>query len=345
MERAACNLANGFHSFGYTVEFAAIFDQEVFFRLHPGIRFHKPQGFNVRTLSISRSIRYLRDIVSGSAPDVVIVYNKFYAAITLLALAFIKNKPIVLTSERSSPFYQWSSKTKIFNRLVYSLFPPDGIIAQTKVAAEHQRKYYPAKSQIKVIPNIVRDVSISDQTRQPYILAIGRFNDYLKGFDRLLQAFAKVDKLNWKIAFLGGAKGQDLKIDDLIREYQLEQFIEYHGKVDNIDAWLSKASLFVIPSRSEGFPNALAEAMSAGLPCISFDFVAGPAEIIEHGKNGILVQNGNVDELAARIKQLMNDPVLRKNLGDEARNIRTRLSAKNIIAEHISFIDQLLGKR
>ena len=70
--------------------------------------------------------------------------------------------------------------------------------------------------------------------------------------------------------------------------------IKFLGKVEEIDKCYAYAGMFVIPSRSEGFPNALAEAMTAGCCCVTFDFVAGPRDIITNNINGIIVENKNM---------------------------------------------------
>ena len=93
----------------------------------------------------------------------------------------------------------------------------------------------------------------------------------------------------------------------------------------------SKSSIFVLSSRFEGFGLVLAEAMSCGLPCISFDCPYGPRDIITDGEDGILVENGNIKALAKAIERLMTNEGLRQSMGEKAINNVTRYDQDTIM--------------
>ena len=88
---------------------------------------------------------------------------------------------------------------------------------------------------------------------------------------------------------------------------------------------LGTAGIFVLPSRVEGYPNALIEAMAGGAPSIATDCRSGPAEIVRDGVDGLLVPTEDVAALAAALDRLMGDPALRRALGAQATAIATRL--------------------
>src|SRR5690606_32683176 len=128
--------------------------------------------------------------------------------------------------------------------------------------------------------------------------------------------------------------------DDLkqqARGLDIEDRVIFLGSITNVDEWLARASIFAFPSISEGFPNALAEAMAAGLPVVSFNCDAGPNEIVVNGLNGFLVPVGNVDMLTDYMKRLVNDPSLRDFLGRNAQDIQAMLDTKTIASEYLDF--------
>ncbi|HSV87900.1 MAG TPA: glycosyltransferase [Bacteroidales bacterium] len=337
VERASSNIANAFAAHGHHITFLALFPQSHFFKLQPGVNFVEPlNGLNAKRLNIFKTIGWVRKQASHLKPDVVLVFGYFYSAVTRLALAGLKIP--VFASDRASPLFKWPIHVHLFNHMVFTLFPPAGLIAQTGQAAEKQRAYFKKRTRINVIPNALRQVQLHpDLTRQKTVLAVGRLTDHLKGFDRLIEAFAKIGNQDWLLVFAGGdTDGGHLKKQ--ARELGIYDRVRFLGKVKDLDRVLAGAGIFVIPSRSEGYPNALCEAMAAGLPCIAFDFVAGPRDIITHNHDGLIVENGNTNALAATIDYLIENPAERERLGKNAMEISERLNLDKIGGQYLSFI-------
>ena len=105
----------------------------------------------------------------------------------------------------------------------------------------------------------------------------------------------------------------------MIDGYNLKDRVFLPGNIDNPKDTISNADIFVLSSLEEGFPNVLLEAMSVGLPCISFDCNYGPKEIIEPNRSGILVEVANVKALSSAINRLIESEKLRKKLGNNAK--------------------------
>jgi len=339
MERASSNIANAFSKKGLEVHYVVLLKQEKFFSLEPRIRFYEPPDFNTQSLSILKTCKWLRQTIKKIHPDIILCYGQFYSAISILALVGTGMKVVI--SERSSPLLKWPLKQRAFNKGVFSLFKPRGILAQTQIAAHYQQKYYGTRQAIKVIPNALKSIKhYPECTREKQILAVGRFNDSLKGFDRLLEAFALLKAKDWKLVFAGGDEnGQTLK--EQASQLKILDRIVFLGKVKELDKVYAQAGIFVIPSRSEGFPNALCEAMAAGLPCISFDFIAGPRDIITDEKDGLLVENGNIKALANKIQFLIDHEEERIRIGQEATKIAKRLHIDQISKMHYDFLNGL----
>lgn len=336
IERASSNTANGLSELGAKVYFLSLFKKEAFFKLNEGIEIIEPQGFNKTKLSLFKSILWIRKEVKRVNPEHILVFNKFYGAIT--ALALLGTKYPYFLSERSSPLFVWRQPMRAINKFAFSIKPPKGVIAQTNIAAEYQRKYF-KKTEVIVIPNSVREVQLFPEIkREKVILAVGRLNDYLKGFDLLIESFAKLKNQDWELHIAGGdEEGEVLK--EQAERLGVINRIKFLGKVKEIDKCYAYAGMFVIPSRSEGFPNALAEAMTAGCCCIAFDFVAGPADIIKDKENGFLVKSGDVSSLTQTIDNLICDNQLRLNLSNNAIYLKDFLNKKIVVNKILNFIN------
>jgi GalNAc-alpha-(1->4)-GalNAc-alpha-(1->3)-diNAcBac-PP-undecaprenol alpha-1,4-N-acetyl-D-galactosaminyltransferase len=336
MERASANVANYFAERGFSVLYIAIFKHPHFINLHSDIEINEPNiKGNSKKLNFFSTLFRLRRKIKTFKPDTVLAYSNFYSAIAIMSVLGL-GIPIYI-SDRASPLFKWNKFISLFFLTVFKIFPPTGVIAQTNIAASYQKKIFRSSTKIEIIPNVLRNVTLYPQVRKNHVLAVGRFNDHLKGFDRLIEAYALVNEPNWKLVFAGGNEnGEYLK--KLASDYGILDKIIFLGKVNEIDRIYSEAGIFVIPSRSEGFPNALCEAMAAGLPCISFDFVAGPKDIIRDGIDGIIVEDGNIKALADAIKDLINDEKKRDLIGKNAMVVRDRYNRVVIGAKIENFI-------
>ncbi len=165
---------------------------------------------------------------------------------------------------------------------------------------------------------------VAADPKQPLIVAVGRLVRQ-KGFDLLLKAFANIRGRfpSWRVAIIGeGSERANLL--RLCESLELNGHVEFVGKTRDVEGWLAQAGLVVQPSRFEGFPNAVLEAMGVGAAVISADCPAGPADLIEDGVNGRLVPVEDIDALSEAMAQLMSQPELRERLGREASKVRER---------------------
>jgi len=102
------------------------------------------------------------------------------------------------------------------------------------------------------------------------------------------------------------------------------------GRKNDVEKYYYEAGIFILSSRMEGYPNALVEAMACGCPCISFDCKTGPSSIIKNNINGILIENGNIDELSKAMNELSLNAENRQKLSLKALEIREKLNIKKI---------------
>jgi glycosyltransferase involved in cell wall biosynthesis len=169
------------------------------------------------------------------------------------------------------------------------------------------------------IPNAVHSLKQKPSTCASKIaIAAGRFRTQ-KGFDMLIPAFRQAveDDSEWQLRVYGfGEKGPLLR--KLINKHHMYNHIFLMGASDQLDEELAKGSMYVLSSRFEGLPMVMIEAMSHGLPVVSFDCPTGPADVITDGKEGLLVPPGDVRGLARAMKRMMADEGLRAEMGDAA---------------------------
>jgi glycosyltransferase involved in cell wall biosynthesis len=118
---------------------------------------------------------------------------------------------------------------------------------------------------------------------------------------------------------------------------QIKARVVFLGKVQNVDLLMSESAIFVLPSRLEGFPNALCEAMAFGIPSICFDSIPVEA-LLTSGKDGIVVAENDIDSLAVAMKELINNPSLRNELGNNAKKIKDKLAVATIGKQVFDFM-------
>lgn len=333
VEKASCNLANSFEKNGYSTTYLALIPEPHFFELNSD--YIEPVGFNEKKMNFIKTIKYIRRNAKEIQPDYIIAYTKFYAALANFSLLFSKYSIIV--TERSSPLYQWPKHIDLFCKISFLFKRAKGVISQTTIASQFHKKMY-GNTKYCVIPNAVREVKFyPEMNRENIILAVGRFHDPCKGFDLLINAFNLIHNSEWRLVFAGGSKEEAHYLLDKAKPEVVSR-IEFLGAVKNMDVVYAKAGIFVMPSRSEGFPNALAEAMASGCPCISFDFTAGAKDIIQNNVNGMLVEPENYELLAKAIDELIENKKKRSDFSSKAVSIRDTLDSNLIAKRYLNFL-------
>ena len=212
-----------------------------------------------------------------------------------------------------------------------------GIIAQTEQAAAYKKQVFGNEINLTISPNSLRKIDrFEDAEKKNQVIGVGRLS-FEKGFDRLIEAFAKIrDHEEWSLVLVGDGPVRT-QLEQQANELGVGKRMVFLGMRKDVDRLLAESKIFVIPSRCEGFPNALCEAMASPLPCIAFDGVPTENLITDH-EDGLVLKDGDIEGLSDAMEQLMNDEDLRDALSRKAISIRQRLDEENIGDEFLKFI-------
>jgi GalNAc-alpha-(1->4)-GalNAc-alpha-(1->3)-diNAcBac-PP-undecaprenol alpha-1,4-N-acetyl-D-galactosaminyltransferase len=336
IERTLSTLANFFISKNIEVVFVSCLGGEVFFELDKRITIIEPpfsRKGNILKLIFYRLrlISYIRQNYKKHQPDVVLSMSDTFNPIVIIANLGLPFKVFVGDVTRPDRKFKWT--TKMGKKIFYPY--TTGFIAQTDWAANYYRKEFKNKLNIKVIHGAVKAVQIYEVPKQNLIINVGRLSPE-KGQDRMIAIFASLkNKASWKLGLTADGPLKK-KLERMVVEMGLEEEVIFLGRVDNLDLLYSEASIFALPSRMEGFPNALCEAMAAGLPSVSFDSFP-VAEIIQDNEDGFIIQDGDLVGFAMTIDTLIADKTLREKIGKKAMKISERLDIEIIGNEFLSF--------
>jgi glycosyltransferase involved in cell wall biosynthesis len=271
----------------------------------------------------------LRRGLAALAPDAVVAFGDRTNVLTLLAT--LGTGVPTFVSERTDPRHapngwQW----KLARRVVYRLARQ--VVVQTDSVAAWARARW---SRVLVIPNFVGRPSLlaapAGEHAPRTLVAMGRLAP-VKGFDLLIDAFARVAAAHpdWNLAVYGEGP-ERAALEAQVRRLGLAGRVSLPGRVSDPTAHLAAAHAFALSSHHEGFPNALLEAMACGLPAVAFDCPSGPADIVTHGRDGLLVPPADVAAFAAALDRVMGSAEERARMGGNARDVALRFAPERVL--------------
>ena len=327
-ERVLVLLANHFVTQGHDVSIITLNDGDDFYLAEQvkRVRLHFGSIKNHTIRSIYNLIIYYKK--AKNRPDIVISFLTRTNFMSILACKLFSIKIIV-----SEHFNHLGPSDKISQFTWNYLYKQANALT---VLTKFDKPFFEKKgARVVVMPNPSTFTPIKDNTipRRKTILAIGcldRYHD--KGFDNLIQLISPVLRQHpgWTLKIVGrGEVGRPI-IEKLIDNEGLKQQILFTGFRRDIREVMKESEVFILPSRNEGLPMVLLEAMSQGMACIAFDCVTGPSEMIIHRHNGLLIQDQNMQEMQKGLIQLISDDTLRRKLGKNAVNSLERYSIENI---------------
>lgn len=230
-------------------------------------------------------------------------------------------------------FFRWHMDRQV-NRL-------DALVVLTS-QDEHD---WGDKIPVYVIPNsfpFYPDKPSLCENKQAII--VGRYNS-AKGYNYLIDAWKIVYQKHpdWIINIFGSGEYED-RVRKQIQDNGLQDVVIMNNPIDHIMEEYLKSSIYVMSSVFEGFAMVLLEAMSCGLPCVSFDCPYGPRNVITDGEDGILVEYLNSQALADNICKLIENEELRKRMGSNGRRNVLRFSRETIMPQWVELFKSLTNK-
>ena len=259
-------------------------------------------------------VRALRDVLTRTAPDVVFSLLGETNIVTVAASTGSRHRVVI--SEGNDPSRErldapWDDLRPIFYPVA------DAVSANTHGALVSMRAYCP-EAKLCYVPNPLRlPAHVEEATRSDAVLFLGRLAPQ-KAPEVLIEAFARFRRAapTWTLHLAGAGPLAD-PLRARVRDLGLEEHVQFHGAVDPAPL-LARCRIFVLPSRFEGTPNALLEAMAHRMPCIVSDASPGPLRLIQDGTTGLVVKTGSTEQLAAAMTTLSRNDRLRRALGDAA---------------------------
>lgn len=280
----------------------------------------------------------LNEAVQTINPDVIVSTNYSYPQLDILVDLPVKSKRIleihlskhaILKSSEYGRYSPLRLAASIYDYYMISQIKKFDLLV---TLTESDKKQWGNIVNTAVIPNVLtkypEDASLLNEKK---IIGVGRFEPQ-KGYDLLIQAWKKVAIIHpdWQVHLFGNGF-QRSTLQNMIKDARLEDSFFLNSVTSDIYSEYLKHSIFVLSSRYEGFGLVLIEAMSCGLPCVSFDCPSGPSEIIRDGEDGILVENGNIEKMSKAICYFIENEEKRLQMGAKARKNSLRFVQENIM--------------
>lgn len=316
---------------------------EISYPLPPSLSIYKPDfkfNNNRRFWSTLKTIWFLRKKIMKLNPTAVLSFGEYWNNLILLSLIGLRFP--VYVSDRCQPDKSLGKVHDLLRKILYK--KAKGVILQTEKARTIYSSFLKEET-IKVIGNPIRQIENKKKCiiKENIVLSVGRLIES-KHHDMLIKMFVKINKEDWKLYIVGGdaLKQNNMeKLRKLVRELNAEDKVVLLGKSKDVDNYYLKSKIFAFTSSSEGFPNVIGEAQSAGLPVIAFDCIAGPSEMILNNKNGYLIPPFDFTLFQKKLEILMENENLQNQFGLIGKSTIQKFNIDSIGEKYYQYI---LGK-
>ena len=286
----------------------------------------------------------LHNLIIKEKPDVVLAFCR-NANFRAIAAAVGTGVPVIYSVRNDPVTYYSSFKEKTLASVLYK--KAAGGVFQTNDAVTFFSAAIRNKATVIMNPLGEKYLHLSQaQTRRKAIVSVGRITD-AKGQITLIKAFEKLsgDYPEYSLEIYG-EPSEDNTCDILaeyVSEHKLSERVFFKGNSNTLEKDIIDAAVFVLPSKYEGMPNALMEAMAMGLPVISTDCPCkGPAMLINEGENGYLVPVGDEAAMADKIKFFLDNPSVAQKCGQKAAEIVQKADPEAVADRWLEYIEKCI---
>lgn len=363
MQKAAITLAQNLVNAGYSVDYFCLFkrrDPQEFKNIDSRINLFQPEYYRDSTskwVYIIYNYLRLKSISKKNKYDRMLSFGEHFNGFNILALWGNRKRLFVL--DRMNPEMNCGFPSENLRRSLYKF--TNGLIVQTPFAKDvlFLKTKHP---NIRVIRNFL---SLNDEIIKqlqeeriqnnptanihPQLLYVGRLSPE-KGVSTLIDAALKLIKEGSKFHLnivgegilmneLKSKAKNELGITQNKFEQKPSQIIEFHGAMSEPIAFYRSNHIFILPSLSEGFPNSLIEAMSAGMACIVSDRLKNKLTFLSDNENVLFFECENYIDLSDKINHILTDSVLCKKLSSNAMDLAKGFQAESILNEYLEFLD------
>ncbi len=282
-----------------------------------------------RIATLIKAVKRLNKALKQTKPDIIF----FTTTLGAILLSFCRTKAVcVYESHLARKFTPYNALFRLTERKA------DAIVCLTAGDAAEYRH----ARRVETISNFIeRPAKRVESYGVKRAIAVGRL-ERQKGFDILVDCWKEIAESHpdWHLDIYGEGK-EHATLQKQIDRSGLSCRITLMGRSSCIMEKYPLYSLHVMPSRYEGQPITLIEAQSCALPSVAFDFCYGASDIIENGRNGILVTQGDTQALTAAITEMMDSEYLRRSAGEQAAAMATHFYKEHIFEKWIDLIHSL----
>jgi glycosyltransferase involved in cell wall biosynthesis len=320
--------AISFYKLNNSVKFASI-NNKVYFNMHNRFsRMYYVVSTIVTTRKLLASYLEIND------------FDYYYVTHPINALEFnlagANTNKLIISEHAARSHYNIVYKT--LKKLLYKNCYKYVVPTKKDAITYYQEDHFPAVN----IPHFRSELLYTLAKKQDKIvLNVGRFTNDKQQL-LLLKIWEKIklneNYRNWVLHIVGSGE-LDNELRNFVKTYNLENSVEFLPPISQVERYYSQASIFVLTSKSEGYGMVLLEAISFGLPCVSFDCPAGPRDIIENGYNGYLVNLDDENEFQVGLMKLMNDEKFLDEMGNNAYKSSDKWSDNAILEKWLKILN------